>query len=243
MAATLLLQFVMTVLPLTSSTQSDGRTLSVAVDGGRPLERTIRQLEERLKVVITYEDPPMLAAHEMIDVTQLVQKGRNPNGGVRTVVPRGGPWTFAYTETSAPRLDTRLVLQELLVQYHLSGYPGRFRVVADGVVFHVIPTGGSGGRPLLDIQVTPPAGPITAYSMLQSIAGGIAARGRRLAIGVVPLRLLVGTKMTSKPEPQTARTLLMDLVRATGQILSWNVRCSPDGEAVDPCFVNIHRVQ
>src|SRR5262249_54949107 len=98
---------------------------TIAVVDPRPLAEAVLTVEKRCACAITYEDPPY-EAKDAVDVTASVS--RNPTFTRGVLIPKGGYFSFPYDlPPGAPPEHMRNALQQILVTYHLSGYPGNFR--------------------------------------------------------------------------------------------------------------------
>ena len=91
------------VITLCDGRLSAAQTSEITVSDGRQLASAIRELERRHGWIITYEDPPYEFPPEVVDVTKSVQKVVVPSRAP-TLVPRGGTFINANTETLIPRI-------------------------------------------------------------------------------------------------------------------------------------------
>jgi hypothetical protein len=223
------------------SASMHGQELTLTVDDPRPLAAAVANLEDRFGWVVTYEDPRYLHPEDAQDVTQAVQRNHQP-GQARTLVPRGGPFTFVAQIGSAVSQEPE-VLRALLEQYAAFGYPGTFTVRRTGSVFHVIPTAtrnAQGAQELyesvLDKRVSQTAGTRTAMDAVAALAAQVG-----LMVGRLPTPMFGQTMLNQDAASDTARNLLMRILRATTvKPLSWRVLCDPgDGR---PCVLNIRMV-
>jgi hypothetical protein len=224
------------------------QTLTISVDDPRPLARVIQTLEERLGWVITYEDPPYLYAGEIEDVTVATRRSTAPPK-VRTLVPRGGPFTFWYSvPAGAAAPDEPTLLEQLLEDHRLSGHPGTFRVIRTASVAHVVPseTRNALGRfepavSLLDTNISIPAGERNAFRMLEAITDAVGRQSAAsVSVGTVPINLLMQAHVQHGANNESGRAVLMRTLDATGRKLSWRLFCDPG--SVRACALNVHIV-
>lgn len=216
--------------------------LSLSVDDPRPLAAAVATLEDKLGWAVTYEDPPYLHPGDSQDVTLTVVRSYQP-GQRRVLVPRGGPFTFVeppHIRSSAAQEPE--VLQALLDQYAGSGYPATFALRRTESVFHVVPTAirnAQGAQQactsILDQRVSQGAGTRTAMEAIEALA---AQTG--LSVGRSPTGLLRGTALKQNAAQDTARNLLLGILKATNRQMSWRLLCDPGGTRF--CVLNIRIV-
>jgi hypothetical protein len=222
--------------------------LDVNVDDPRPLAAAIEALERRHGWIITYEDPPYVFAGDILDVTAQVRK----DGAMhhRVLVPAGGPFRFTYAASAAASKDASASLLEgLLEQYRASGNAGAFRLVQTGTVFHIIPTGHRNAlgaseitASLLDATISINTKDQTALQTLQALVAALnRATGEHVILGMAPLNLLMRTGIKGMKTEGRARTILLQMLEATGQSLSWQLFCLPG--AARFCALNLHPVK
>ena len=226
--------------------QSD-RTLTVSTEGPRPLADAIETLENRYRWVLTYEDPPYVYASDVEDVTLAVQRTYHPEK--RVLVPRGGPFNFEYALASgAAEPEESVVLANLLEAYRFSGYPGEFRLLRTGSVFHVVPSESRNSfglfearSSLLDANISIEHQERTADEMLKAITNTVSASGSATVLpGTWPLNLFLSIRRYEGAKNESARTVLLRTLEATHSKWSWRLLCDPGAARV--CALNIHGV-
>jgi hypothetical protein len=222
-------------------------TSTISVDSARPLARTVRTLEDRHGVLITYEDPPYVHDSQIADVTDAVAKRPMPKGSV--LVPRGGPFEFAYASgSSGSNTPMRHILSRLIAEYQSSGYAGGFKLQQTGEYFHVVPTrlrnrdgNDEAYRAILDTEISiSRQGPL--LHVLTAIATTLAERrGVAVFLGTIPQGRSMGVPVTIVAENEPARSVLVRTLAATGARLSWALYYGP--QSSPPRYVlNIHGV-
>lgn len=219
-----------------------GQGFTVTANSGRPLAAMVTKLEEKFSWVVTYEDPQYLNPADSVDVTQAVR--RTPGPG-RTLVPRGGPFTFvapAEIDPVAPQEPE--VLRALLEQYAASGYPGTFVLERTGSIFHIVPTGTRDAdgasvpyASILDSRIVAIPGQRTALDAIEMVLGQL---NGQVVLGSNFTELLRQTDVSQNAANDTARNLLVQILRATGRPLSWQMFCDPGGTHM--CALNIQMV-
>jgi hypothetical protein len=222
--------------------------LNLDVNDPRPLAAALEQLEKRHGWVITYDDPPYLYAPDIEDVTLAVRR----DGDItrRVLVPRGGRFRFEYSapaDGGAP--NAALVLERLLEEYHLTGYPGMFRVIATGTVFHVVPSESRNASgvlapsvSLLDAKISIPDSERSVFSTVTAIVEAASRQlGARVGLGTVPVNLLMQRRVHERATNESARTVLMRTLASTHRQLSWRLFCDPGASA--QCSLNLHLVE
>lgn len=216
-----------------SVTQRQTQKLTIAVERARPLADVVETLQDRLGVVITYEDPPYLHASQVRDASE------DFRGASRTFIPRGGPFSFSYElPQGTPEEQAARILDSLVEQYRGTGYPGNFRIERTGSVFHVVPTEhrsrAGQDEPFQPILSTPlqfqPTG--TEQSALEALQHLVDALGRanniRVGLATIPTNVLHQTKVTTDFGTRTAREELVRILAATGRQLSWRLMFDPN---------------
>jgi hypothetical protein len=114
------------------------------IDDPRPVAKAVEELVSHYKYVITYEDPRLTYAGDLLDVTTQVRRDldRYPIGKAPKVIrPLGGKLTLTLSSSASVTTQTvASVLDQLVRLQSVRGEGGRFRVVQTGDVFHVVPT-------------------------------------------------------------------------------------------------------
>lgn len=230
-----------------SASLADQR-LNLEVDDPRPLAAALEQLEKRYGWAITYDDPPYLYASDIEDVTLAVR--RDGDMTRRVLVPRGGRFRFEYSapvDGGAPNASS--LLERLLEAYHLTGYPGMFRVIATGSVFHVVPSESRNASgvfapcvSLLDAKISIPDSERSVFSTVSAIIEAANTQlGARIGLGTVPVNLLMQRRTEERATNESARTVLVRTLESTHRKLSWRLFCDPGTNS--QCFLNLHLVE
>lgn len=217
--------------------QESRQTQVISVDDPRPLEQIALALSKRHGLLITYEDPPYHAS-EGVDVTNLVNRQKTPPER-RTVIPRGGPFTFKYQyQPHGDHEQWVAILRQLLREYETTAYPGHFRLVTTGESFHIIPVayrGPSGGpepyQALLDTELSflSSNGKRPAIDALQDLVDAVSgATGIKVVLGAVPSNLLQDAAVPEVSGTRTARAELARVLESTQQRLSWLLLTMPE---------------
>jgi hypothetical protein len=223
------------------------QTVTIHVSTPRPLASAIEELENRYGWVITYEDPRYVYACDFEDLTLAVRKDYDLTK--RVLVPRGGPFTFRYAVSpSADAPDGSALLERLLQEYHLTGYPGVFRLIRTGSVFHIVPSESRNtlGQfephvSLLSANISITDRDRTAFAMLEAITAAMSRPGSaRVGIGTVPVNLLMQVRVQGGARNERARTVLLRTLEATNQKLSWSLLCDPGPTPM--CALNVYFV-
>jgi hypothetical protein len=230
------------------STAQDGERVSISVDEGRPLKAVVMELERRSGWVVTYEDPAYLFASDIQDMRRF----RNDGKDLPLLAPRGGPFTFSYTlrQSDRTRSSQEAVLGALLDQYHRTGYPGRFRLVRTGVVYHVVPTMTRDEtgvfRPygsILDRRISLPDREVDGMEMLELIKAAVRRGGdERLMVGTFLSGVFLQTPVRSGAHDESVRSVLLRMFASINPRLSWRLLCGP-ARGTGTCALGIHEVR
>ena len=226
----------------------EGERVSIVVDDPRPLKAVVMELEQRFGWIVTYEDPAYLFAPEIKDVRHL----RNDGKDLPLLAPRGGPFTFSYTlrQSDRARSSQEAVLGALLDQYHRTGYPGRFRLVRTGVVYHVVPTMTRDEtgvfRPygsILDRRISLPDREVDGMEMLELIKAAVRRGGdERLMVGTFLTGVFLQTPVRSGAHDESVRSVLLRMFASFNRRLSWRLLCGP-ARGTGTCALGIHEVR
>ncbi len=213
---------------------------TIAVRSPRPLADVVKALQERLGVVITYEDPPYLHSSQIRDATAEFRPGAPPTAR-RTFIPRGGPFSFSYeTPSGTPDEQATSILENLVQQYQAKGY-GSFQIEKAGRVFHVVPTErrSRDGRdeayqPILSatLQVDAAQSEQSALAAVEDLVATLGRTARaRVVLMTIPSNLLNQTTATAEAGTRTVREELVRILAATGRQLSWLLYFDPNEPA------------
>lgn len=207
---------------------------SVTADDPRPLAKVIDTLERRHGWIITYEDPRFQHEQDVEDVTAAVGNMRSKQ---RILIPKGLPFTFTYNAPTEEEgtLDSRTTILSLLATYGTTGNPGQFDLISTGDIHHVVPQairardGGLQQQPsILDVLVTMAAQERTAEEAITFALRQVADQtGIPVLLGTVPHNLLLQTKVETAVFEQSARQVLLKILSATGQRISWQLFFDP----------------
>jgi hypothetical protein len=222
---------------------SQDRTATLSINDPRPLAAALQDLEARYGWVVTYEDPIFQHPDELQDVTTSVRKDYDTTKP-HVIVPRGGPFTFAWPLSSTPPA----ILENLLRAYRASGHPGVFRLANTGATFHVIPVrsrradGVDQELPaVLDALISVPPGSRTAHELLLAIAERVSrATDVPVGLGSYPLNWALQTRVEGGVSNEPARTALVRVLDSPRLKFSWRMFYAPDMKRY---VLNIHVVR
>jgi hypothetical protein len=207
----------------------------LSVNDPRPLAQLVSQLQEAYGFVVTYEDPPFASESDVVPV-------KNSRASYRELIPRGGAFApaFAAPPPGATLAENAAMVENIIGQYHATGYPGKFRVIVGKYALHVVPTAVTGRDgalttmgSLLDTRVSIPAQEgRTLYDGLTAVFDAVgAATGQRISSATVPINLLKQSQMEAAFTRVPAREILEQAFHATGRQLSWRLLYSPGLQA------------
>lgn len=222
---------------------------TLSVNDPRPVGAAMQMLERKYGVVITYEDPPYVHVTDIEDQTIPEWKLAHPNGP-RALIPKGGSLEITYQTPPGPVKpdEIRSVIQKLLDAHAKKNNPGRFRVLQEGEMFHVIPIqarGSSGSlvtvNSILDMPISFPEQERPVMETLEIIANSVSkARGIKLITGTVPMNLLFRTSSRQGATNEKARDALISALKATNTKLSWRILYDP---GIKWYALNVHWVR
>jgi hypothetical protein len=226
-----------------SGASQDDQTVTISVNNGRPLASAVEEIEKRSGRVITYEDPFYLFPADTEDVTLAVR--RDGRTEPRVLVPRGGPFFFRYP---ASALDPSAALGKLIEEYNRSGYPGLFRLIRTGDVYHIVPSerrNRAGAfepqASLLDTNISISVASRSALEMVKAITDAVSSQvAAKIGVGTVPLNAMLRTHLNGGATAETARTVLSRTLDAIHPRLSWQLFCDPG--PTPTCALNVHAV-
>jgi hypothetical protein len=220
---------------------------TITVQGGRPVDKAIQELEKRYGWRITYEDPPYSHYSDISDVPDI----RLPGTPVQSLsqlqaaqrehhrlVPKGGSLTFTLPPADPDELGA---VEALVKSYNASRGGTVFAVVRGASLLHVVPrqmTGLSGNlepvKPILDTVITIEPKERTADALINEVCKKISiATNTDVALGSGPLNMLAQTKTSIGGSGKTARSILEQLIVETGArlSLSWRLFYGPDDKS------------
>jgi hypothetical protein len=213
----------------------------VEVSGSTAVERTeaVRSLASLVytfcvtyHVPVTYEDAPLEASTDVVDVTANSASPRH------VYIPRGGPLQFGFSvnpQDGRP-VDVASAISAAIAAHQTSGYPGEYTAIESGGMLHVIPvaTLDKEGRrtqtaPLMSETLTLPSGedakvgPVIR-AVLKS-AG--AARNRKIVLGSFLPQQFEEIALPLEPNPLSARDWISKALAAGGIKMSWLLLYDP----------------
>jgi hypothetical protein len=242
---------------------------TITIQGGRPVDKAIQELEKRYGWQITYEDPPYVHYGDITDVSdtnwpgtplqsqsqlQSVQPSvqpsvlqsaqREPGAHNRALVPKGGSLSFNLPSADPVELGA---VEALLRSYNESHRGFEFAVVRGASLLHVVPRkarGLSGNlepvTPVLDTIITIEPRERTSGALLEEICNKISiATNTNVVMPGIPGNMLSLTKTSIGGPGKTARSILEQWLLEGGGRLSWHLFYEP---AVKWYILNIREV-
>lgn len=209
---------------------------TLSVNTPRPVGAAMQMLERKYGFVITYEDAPYIHETDIEDHTVPEWKLAHPNGH-RALSPKRGSLEITYQTPPGPIKpdEIRSVIQKILDAHAEKNNPGRFRVLQEGEMFHVIPIqvrGSSGSmmsvNSILDTPISFPEQKRTLNETLEIIANSVSkARGIKFIVGTVPMNLVLRTYSRQGATNEKARDALISAFKVTNTKLSWRILYGP----------------
>jgi len=230
---------------LAGFTLLEAQLTPIEVINGRPLAKVLRELENRHGWRVTYEDPAYEYVRDLEDVTVTARRGNVPPGAPRLLVPRDRLFRFEYNTNSNRPQE---VLPSLVKTYNSASASDAFRVIQQGTLYHVVPTKSLDAkgesrdrRSRLDVGVTVDDRARNAYEMLEAVLKQVsAAAGEPIGLGLVPMNLLMSTRVSDGAQKEIARDVIVRTLEATKSNISWQLFCDPG--ALRLCALNLHLV-
>lgn len=215
----------------------------------RPIAAAIDVLERRYGVIITYEDAPYINEIDIEDQTSPAWRKSHPKGP-RALIPKREQLEITY-QTSQGAIkseDIRPVVQKLLDTHAEKNYPGRFRLLQEGQVLHIIPmqVRDSSGflvniDSILDTPITFPAQERKVNTTLELITNAVSqVKGIKFIIGMAPMNLLDRTFYSGGANNEKAKDVLVRALKATNGKLSWRIFYDP---GLKWYALNIHEIR
>ena len=202
------------IVTILSSASASPNTLTV--QGGRPVDKAIQELEKRYGWQITYEDPPYIHYSDITDVSDndwpgvpvqspsQLQLARESGAHHRTLVPKGASLTFTLPSAGAGLLH--------VVPRKARGLSGNLELV----------------KPVLDTLITIEPRARTSYELLEEVLKKISvATNANVVIGVGSENMLDNTKTSIGGSGKTARSILEQWILEDGSSLSWRLFYGP----------------
>ncbi len=222
----------------------------------RPLRSICRQMEGRLKWLITFEEPPFEHPDDLEDKAK-------PGSGATALTPRGKSFSFEFDEPLAPRIGERpvpdmAIMDRLLREYRKSGNWPFYGLRTNGRYSHITPSAvrDINGTikafvPMLDTRVAFPAAKRTLYDAVQLVLSKVSERrGIPIALGTYPNNFFGQSEVWIGADSEPARDVLIQLFGnantkrvelGVGPVwVNWNLLYSPEAKQY---FWNAHLVQ
>ncbi|MCI0664239.1 MAG: hypothetical protein L0220_24535 [Acidobacteria bacterium] len=215
----------------------------------RPIASVIEKLERKHRVIITYEDAPYIHETEVEDVTSPEWRQAHPDGP-RALIPKpvylDPPYPMAYRSVETD--DIKSLIQKLLDKHAEKNYPGRFRLLQQGEIFHIIPIqvrDSSGSLvnvdSILDTPISFAEQERTLLEVLDLITNAVSQqRSKKLVVGSAPLNLMAQTTLRRGANNEKARDILVSALKATKAKLSWRIFYDP---GIEWYALNLHMVR
>ena len=221
----------------------DASLSEIAVLEPRPLAKAILELESRLGVVITFEDPEYEFDGDIEDVTWAQRPSARSH---RLLVPRTKAFHFSYEERRTSRPEQ--LIPAMIQKYQDDGNTDAYRVVRDGQRFHVVPirSADSSGIPIgrgsrLEARVSVVERSRTVYELLKAVLDQVSVEIQRpVGLGLAPMSMVTATRVSHGAQNERARDVIVRALGATGAKLSWQLFCGPGQPRL--CMFNVHVV-
>jgi hypothetical protein len=210
--------------------------MSISVDDPRPLAKALDNLSTKYEQLISYEDPAYAYSEDVRDATSEVR--RDGKSAVRVIVPAGGVIDVRGVPEPNARdaASARSAVFALVESQATRSNGGRFRVIEDGNRYHIVPTQVRNERgewvghtSILDGVISLPRGKKTVLDALKDFCAALSrVTGTQVAVGTVPLNVLIGSTLEVNVDQQNARRTLVTLLDATGRRISSQMFFAPD---------------
>jgi hypothetical protein len=229
--------------------------MSLNINDPRPVAKAVRTLEDLCHCVVTYEDPRLINAAELKDITDELRGQRNQSQTVavaRIIVPKGGAFTVTYNPVRGrePQANIESVLQEILKSHDREVGAGKFRIEKGKDVFHVIPIAVKNANgvftsqtSVLDTKISLPMRERSGFQMLDAICRAVSnEQHKRLEVATAPMNLFLQNRTTLGFSNEKARDVLIKFLQNVDQSgrLSWQLLYEP---GMKTYALNIHRVE
>ncbi len=229
-----ILNEVFALAALSTGCFGQGTTVTLAVTDPRPVAKAVLEVERRSGVAINYEDPRIVFAGDLEDITNAVVTAeqremavRSGRGPVQIIVPRSRvlavPMAADATRRTPWSLDalTAALTSVVASNNALSDRPASFRVTRINSALFVEPVDvrdESGARvataSVLSSPITLEQVPRTAVEALESILREASKAARvRIDVGALPMRLFA-SQVTIGANSEPANEVLMRLFRS-----------------------------
>ena len=237
--------FVLTCcVTLAAAGQLDHSVRVRVTDEARPLASALRQVEEQLGVVATYEDTCYLDPSEITDKTRELSRTSVPER--RILVMRGGSFSFEQRDSS--KATPAAVFEALLQKWARDGYRSKFDVQKAEGGYHIVPTAaidelGSIApcvSPLDAVVSLEPKEESPQETLFRLVDAVSRASGRRVGVSVRGVPKTRSVTLFGGATSEVARDVLWQVLRDLGDSYSWQLLCSVGRDR--ECGLNIHRV-
>lgn len=204
---------------VTSSMASLERSSEIKVKGPRPLAAAILILESRLKVPITYEDPPYQFAKDV---------AVSPEG---PLIPKPGNIDLEYVEQT----DIGNILRSLVEANTKQDNPGIFEFKAADGFYHVVPVSyrNEAGelvahKSVLDMPVSISMRNATGIEIMEVICKQLSEKtGGTVVVGMIPAAPFSAPQERFTAVNRSASDCLKELIKKSGRSLSWQFFYDP----------------
>ena len=226
-----------------------GLSISISVDGPRPVASAAQKLEKLSGRLVTYEDPQWAVPTETVDVTEFVRRDLDGTSEdtktevPRVIGPRGGKLSFSVEERDGPSsLNPRNVVQKILAANSAAGNSGGFRVLESNGRLHIVPAaqGDAVHRSPLDASITIPQEDRNGIQILEAICKQLSlTTGHVVTLGTIPLNPFFHHHAFYGASGQNAREFLSLVLDSIGPGYSWQLFFDPGDKMYG---LNIHWV-
>jgi len=219
------------------------------VHKSRPLAALANELEKRLGVVITYEDPAWVHAGDLSDVTlEVAPKGAaRKKGAPPLLIPLRRDLEVTLPPAAAGKaLDPAGVVQAAIDAHQAARNPGRFRVVQEGADLHIVPgqLKDSSGKwmaaePILDTKIDLPSAERTRIETIQALVAAINGASKtqvRLGMLAMPGKQ---DRLTLGASGEPARQILEKALAGLAPKASWRLLYD---RTTDQYLLNLHYI-
>ena len=221
-----------------------GGKFHLAANAPRPLVQALDGLQQKYGWVVHYEDPQYTSKTEVVESTD--PRFAAAGGGARPHIPNGGAFAFDFPAGPGASPDEERTLGLMVDAYNRSSNPGRFEVrqLADQS-FTIVGTGAHNDagqildqKPILDTVLTIPTAARTGTETLKLLCQSITQASLvKISTGIYPVNLFEHNQASVGGTKIPARTLLTDLVAATGRKIGLRLLFDPDSNGYT---LNLH---
>jgi hypothetical protein len=218
-----------------------GSSAVVVANDPRPLMQAVDGVAREYGWAVNYEDPPYQSKYDLVDIVDPNWLAARP-GMTRAKIPAGGSFQSIYPDSAGLSLGSgeEQVLEKIVSDYNVSGNPGEFKVLAQSDGSYSIVgcyVRDANGNPtavnsILDTLISIPTAKEQMAQTLNAILAALAAKtGTKVGLFSGPLNLMAQTQVSVGGENVSARSLLSQMLHATGRPLEWQLFYDPDGAA------------